>query len=389
MNNILTVFKKELRRYFTDRRMVISLFLPGLLIFVIYSLMGTFISDNLTTPMDYSYHVCVINDVEEFDAFFNSESLHIEKEIIKAEDLDDKINELGDGVDLIVIYDTDFLKKVEDYKIGDEETPKIEMYYNSAIKESSSIYSIYQEVYTLFENSISNKFDINPRVDITYDQATDSDFSVMMITMLLPFLLLTFLFTGAMAITPDSIAGEKERGTIATLLVTQIKRSELAIAKVLSLSVISLASAVVSFLGILFSLPKLLALNQMDLSMYGASTYALIFVVIIVTVLFFVALLSLVSAFAKSIKEATSYGSVVMIIVMMCGATSMMGVSGSSPLLFLVPIYGNVGLLSEIFSLSISSTHALLCIFSNIIYIVFIIFILTKMFKSEKIMFSK
>ena len=43
-----------------------------------------------------------------------------------------------------------------------------------------------------------------------------------------------------MAVAPESIVGEKERGTIATLLVTPMKRSELAVGKVLSLSVIGL-----------------------------------------------------------------------------------------------------------------------------------------------------
>ena len=39
-SNILTIMKKELMRFFGDRRMVLSIFLPGLLIYLIYSLMG-------------------------------------------------------------------------------------------------------------------------------------------------------------------------------------------------------------------------------------------------------------------------------------------------------------------------------------------------------------
>ncbi|MFQ7035420.1 MAG: ABC transporter permease subunit [Candidatus Borkfalkia sp.] len=52
-----------------------------------------------------------------------------------------------------------------------------------------------------------------------------------------------------MGIAPESIAGEKERGTIATLLVTPIKRSELVVGKVLSLSALSSLSAISSFIG--------------------------------------------------------------------------------------------------------------------------------------------
>ncbi|MCK7484352.1 MAG: ABC transporter permease subunit [Bacillus subtilis] len=64
-----------------------------------------------------------------------------------------------------------------------------------------------------------------------------------MLSTLLPMLVVMFMFTGAMAIGPESIAGEKERGTIATLLVTPVKRREIALGKVFSLGVLSLISA--------------------------------------------------------------------------------------------------------------------------------------------------
>ena len=44
-NNILTVMKKELRRFFGDKRMLMTLVLPGLLIYIIYSLMGGALTD--------------------------------------------------------------------------------------------------------------------------------------------------------------------------------------------------------------------------------------------------------------------------------------------------------------------------------------------------------
>ena len=38
---VLTILKKELARFFGDKRMVISILLPGILIYVMYSFMGT------------------------------------------------------------------------------------------------------------------------------------------------------------------------------------------------------------------------------------------------------------------------------------------------------------------------------------------------------------
>ena len=47
MKNVLIIFKKELKRFFTDIRMIASMFLPGILIFIMYSLMGKFMTGNM------------------------------------------------------------------------------------------------------------------------------------------------------------------------------------------------------------------------------------------------------------------------------------------------------------------------------------------------------
>ena len=60
-SNILTIVKKELRRFFGDKRMVMTILLPGLLIYAIYSLMGDTIMSELTQPQDTTYHIYAEN----------------------------------------------------------------------------------------------------------------------------------------------------------------------------------------------------------------------------------------------------------------------------------------------------------------------------------------
>ena len=74
---------------------------------------------------------------------------------------------------------------------------------------------------------MANKFDINAGEE-AYDCATKEDVVGQIFSMMLPMLMMIFLFSGCMAVAPESIAGEKERGTNATLLVTPMKRSSLA-----------------------------------------------------------------------------------------------------------------------------------------------------------------
>ena len=52
MREIFVIVKKELKRFFTDKRMIMSLILPGVLIFVLYSVMGNFIGKAITPPHD-------------------------------------------------------------------------------------------------------------------------------------------------------------------------------------------------------------------------------------------------------------------------------------------------------------------------------------------------
>ena len=77
---------------------------------------------------------------------------------------------------------------------------------------------------------------------------------------------------------PESIAGEKERGTIATLLVTPMKRSSLALGKVFSLSIIALLAGCSSFIGTFAALPKMMGgeLTGVDSSVYVPMDYAML-----------------------------------------------------------------------------------------------------------------
>ena len=235
---------------------------------------------------------------------------------------------------------------------------------------------------------LTNKFDINNSNEI-YDLATNEDMSKMILSMLLPFILTIYLFSGAMSICSDSIAGEKERGTIATLLVTPINRQEIAIGKIISLGIMSLVSALCSFLGLVLSLPKLIG-QEVSLSIYGIDTLLLLLLVVLVTVLLFSSLLAIISAYAKTVKEANSLSTPIMLVVTMLGMTGMVADSlASNPLLYLIPIYNSIQCFAGILNVSISPMCFAITIVSNLLYMALAVLLLTKMFNSEKIMFNK
>lgn len=388
MNNILTILKKELKRYFTDIRMVIGMLLPGILIFALYSVMGDMMASRFEAANEYNIYV--ENMPSELNMLFSDNELFSFK--INEKDLttDEIMKGIKDKkISGYVIFEENFYNKVLAYdQSSGNKAPNIEIYFNSSDETSGAFYTYITTALANFESAIANKFDVN-NSNNTYDLASKEDISVMLISMMLPFLLMTFLFSGAMGICSESISGEKERGTIATLLVTPVKRYQIAVGKIVALGITALTSATVSFIGLVSSLPKLLGSN-VTLSAYNPLTFVLLFLVIIVTVLVFTVALTIISTYAKSVKEASTLSVPVMIVVMLVGATGFMQTASvTNQFLYLIPIYNSLQCFRGLLSLTLDPICLLLTILTNIVVIVGGIFVLGKMFNSEKIMFNK
>ena len=390
MREIFVIVKKELKRFFTDKRMIMSLILPGVLIFVLYSLMGNFIGDAITPADDYEYVICVENESVTLDGYLSTLGFKYKKVNAPREEAEKKL--VDKEIDLYVSFSEDF-----DDAGADKAGKNVVIEYNSAKSESAKIYSALQTVY--MQNSVASvdyNYAINAGVE-NPDMATEEDVVKMILTMFMPFILMVFLVTGSVSVASESIAGEKERGTIATLLVTPVKREYIALGKIIALTVTSLFSSLVSFVGIMASLPNLLQLERIgdvtsiDLSVYGASTFVGILGIILITVMMFTMIMSILSTFAKSVKEATQFVTPAMIVVMLASVTSMIGggKAVTNPALYLIPIYNCAQCLTMLFSGEFYGLCYLFTILSDALFVVLGVLLLAKMFNNEKIMLNK
>ncbi len=390
MREIFVIVKKELKRFFTDKRMIMSLILPGVLIFVLYSLMGNFIGKAITPADDYEYVICVENESVTLDGYLSTLGFKYKKVNAPREEAEKKL--VDKEIDLYVSFSEDF-----DDAGADKAGKNVVIEYNSAKRESAKIYSALQTVY--MQNSVASvdyNYAINAGVE-NPDMATEEDVVKMILTMFMPFILMVFLVTGSVSVASESIAGEKERGTIATLLVTPVKREYIALGKIIALTVTSLFSSLVSFVGIMASLPNLLQLERIgdvtsiDLSVYGASTFVGILGIILITVMMFTMIMSILSTFAKSVKEATQFVTPAMIVVMLASVTSMIGggKAVTNPALYLIPIYNCAQCLTMLFSGEFYGLCYLFTILSDALFVVLGVVLLAKMFNNEKIMLNK
>ncbi|MCF7927179.1 MAG: ABC transporter permease [Candidatus Izimaplasma sp.] len=396
MRNAFIIIKKELRRVFTDKRLIFTIIiLPGLAIYLMYSFIGNAIGNTIEdveehTMSIYTEHMPLvlqeaIKDTESDVIFTDAKSvpLSLLKEKIKAGD-----------IDLYIAFPPDFTERITAYEDAATTIPTVTIIYNNGERYSESTYYKVQTALNNYASSINyDRFGdaMYPFMQETTISVDEDKASGQQIAGLLPLLIIMFLFTGAMSIGPDSIAGEKERGTIATLLVTPINRSDLAIGKVLSLSIISLLSAISSFTGILLSLPKLL--NQEDTltaNIYQLQDYFLIFITLLATTFVIVGMISMVSAFAKTIKEASMLILPFYFLSIITAMSTMFAPEPASDLvLYLIPIYNTINVLIRILTFDVASIHVILLVVSSLGYTGILIYIINKLFSSEKIMFSK
>ena len=394
-SNTLTIIKKEFARFFGDRQLLFTtVIMPGLLIYLIYSFMGMGMKKMATEGTNELVTVCVENLPPSMAPILDAiPATNTSQQAVMQEDIDKLENK--DLNVVLVRFPEAFDEMVATYDPqSGVAAPNVEIYYNSANNASSRVFHTLKASLSAYEDQLSNRFDIN-RADseeVAFDMASDDDMLGSILSKLIPMLILMMLFSGVMAIAPSSIAGEKERGTIATLLVTPLKRNELALGKVVSLSGIALMSGISSFIGIVLSLPKMIqdaASVERGLH-YTSADYMVLLLIILSSVLIMASAVSLLSALAKDVKNAGTMITPFMLVIMLCGLMPMFQSGASQNLVaYLIPFYNSIQVMTAVFAHELRWMPVIVTLAANVVYTGIAVWGLTRMFNSEKVMFSK
>ena len=395
-SNTLTIIKKEFARFFGDRQMLFTtVIMPGLLIYLIYSFMGMAMKKMATEGTNELVTLCVENMPTNVAPLIDAiPATAISQQAVSQEDID-RLEDKSLNV-VLVRFPEAFDEKVASYDPQSGiAAPNVEIYYNSANNASSRVYHILETSLTAYEDQLSNRFDIN-RADsegAAFDKASSNEMLGSILSKLIPMLILMLLFSGVMAIAPSAIAGEKERGTIATLLVTPLRRNELALGKVVSLSCIALLSGISSFIGIVLSLPKMIPTDAAGVELglnFTGSDYVVLLLIIFATVLIMASAVSILSALAKDVKNAGTMITPFMLVVMFCGLTPMFQNGAPESLTaYLIPFYNSIQAMTSVFAHEMKWMPVIVTLAANVVYTGIAVWVLTRMFNSEKVMFSK
>lgn len=190
----------------------------------------------------------------------------------------------------------------------------------------------------------------------------------------------------------DTTAGEKERGTLETLLTFPIKAKDIIIGKFLGVSISSIITGMISLVLSIVAL----AIAQDKFTIYEGMNImyepiALVFAVtVIIAYSFFISGLCIaIASTAKTFKEAQSALTPLTFISFFPGMIAFMTDIASSPILSIVPFLNYTMLFTDMIKGKIDYLNIALMLLSTIVYITIVLKIIIKQYKSENILFSK
>ena len=211
---------------------------------------------------------------------------------------------------------------------------------------------------------------------------------------LLGYILLLLMFTGGMYPIIDMTAGEKERKTLEAFLASPAARREIVVGKTLAAMTAIFLTALLTLGSMVYSLrnnrvsTKSTEVRQMMATIpLDANTIAMIVATLIPVAIFAASLMFTIALFARSFKEGQSYLTPLALIVIFPALLG--GVPGLhlTPLLSLIPIFNASMVIRSIMLGEVSTANLAVTLAANLAYAALALFIATRQFEKESVLF--
>lgn len=234
---------------------------------------------------------------------------------------------------------------------------------------------------------------------ITYesiDFATVSESVGMNIGGAIGMLLITMILLGAFYPAVDVTTGEKERGTLETLLTLPVTNFQMIMSKYIAVSLFACVTAVVSIVSLggsvlflMFGLPAEFAgeMGQIPVGTF-LSYIPMLLAAVIATAMLITAICMCFCIFAKSTKEANNYMTPIMLVIMFASMVGMIPTVTLDYKMSLIPLVNVSLLIKQVLSQQVNWVLAGITVLVNVGYSVIAIWIIARMYDSEDILFT-
>ena len=380
-NNLWNILKKELRELFRDKKsLAMMLIIP---IFIPLIMLG----------MSALFEMQTNKDIEEYNKIgFAYELSEEEKEIAKQMNIE-IVN--GSEEELRQKYDNGeidlYITKDGNKYIINSDGSDNSSYAKNMMESYFNTYKQYLQGEYLAENNIDSNqvFNIITVEENVFEQ--ENFFGNYIKNYAFLFIIMAITVSATYPAT-DTTAGEKERGTLETLLTFPIKSKDIIVGKFLAVSISSIVTGLISFILAIVAL--LLAQNMFSIYegtdiMFSASSMVFGIVVIIAYSFFISGLCISIASTSKTFKEAQSALTPLTFISFFPSFIVFMVGLQTTPILSIIPFLNFTMIFTDIAAGNINLLNIALMAISTIIYITLIFTYIIKQYKTEKVLFSK
>lgn len=313
---IFTIFKKELKDTLRDRRTLMMMLVIPILVFPI--IMNVFVSISASFQKEAATKKVKIGMVgSEQNYVFTELKLIPEsmgaKEIIFYKDTTQMLEDLKkDSLQLASFVVTDFEQLLDSMKPA-----PVVFYYNATdmgMKERAELY-----MSVIDEKAKQNRYKklgldqakLQPIMTEYKNIASDKEMVGKLAGGMLPYIFIAFGFIGCMYPAIDLFTGEKERGTIETLLTTPVARWQILFGKMGVVVLSGITAATCALLGLFMSIEVLDVVENEEIlnivhSILRPTFILLLYSLLIPLTVFFAGVMIPIAVYAKSFKEAQS-----------------------------------------------------------------------------------
>jgi sodium transport system permease protein len=205
---------------------------------------------------------------------------------------------------------------------------------------------------------------------------------------LVPLVLILMTITGAVYPAIDLTAGERERGTLETLIAAPISRMALLGAKYIAVLTVAVLTAMVNLAAMTVTIMSSGLHEQLFPEGLSIPLIAEIFGLMVLFAAFFSAILLALTSFARSFKEAQAYLIPVMLLAISPGLLSLMPGLQLTRLLALVPLVNIVLLSRDLLEASMTPVTALVVIASTAVYAVGALLLASRVFGHDALLYA-
>ncbi len=414
-NKVLPLFKRELTDIFRDKKtLFMMVVLPVLLYPMLLVGMSMLFATIAQTETETVYKVAVekvatddLNALkkivtEQKDKEEDDRELEYTVEFVNLKDMD-----LETGTDMIAAMENDAIDAALTYDEG-KENPYIITYQAAknksvtarvAVETLLDLYNEQLQVEKMNELSLDEKEVLHPIRSERNNISSKEEEMGNVLGGAIPMMIIVSIMMGAMYPAIDVTAGEKERGTLETLLTLPVTNFEMIMSKFMAVAVIACVTAILNILsmGAAFAF----VFKQLGMSASGTdaavsldvSTFIPAILFSIVVMLFFALFMTAVSMcvciFAKSYKEANNYVTPVMLVFMFASLVTMVPNIELNGMTATIPVVNISLMIMKLFSFTYDYATFGIVLLSNVVYSLLAVMLLSKIYSSEEVLFAE